>query len=145
MKRDEERSDELEHNVNSAYVPETTPIHADIYNCRILTNTLCNPFFQALFGESRDLEAEAQAEAKAKIMAQVSEGVAKEAPRRLSFKGTSSAAGVSAVRGISLKDGAMDFGVDTPVEVLAALASLHSDEDGGKARRRRRDRRRRSL
>eukprot|EP00519_Triparma_laevis_P006897 CAMPEP_0182520006 /NCGR_PEP_ID=MMETSP1321-20130603/45395_1 /TAXON_ID=91990 /ORGANISM="Bolidomonas sp., Strain RCC1657" /LENGTH=314 /DNA_ID=CAMNT_0024728007 /DNA_START=430 /DNA_END=1371 /DNA_ORIENTATION=- len=87
---------------------------------------------KALFGESRDLEAEAQAEAKAKIMAQVSEGVAKEAPRRLSFKGTSSAAGVSAVRGISLKDGAMDFGVDTPVEVLAALASLHSDEDGGK-------------
>mmetsp|Transcript_10493 Transcript_10493/g.21226 ORF Transcript_10493/g.21226 Transcript_10493/m.21226 type:complete len:312 (+) Transcript_10493:190-1125(+) len=103
--------------------------------------------------EKRDLEAErAEAEAKAKFQKKLRDAVAKEDKKQFSFKKG------SPTRGMSLKDGAMDFGIDTPVEVLAALASLHvegstpknkdgADVDDSKANRgrRRNGRRRRSV
>ena len=78
----------------------------------------------------------------------------KDTSKRLSFSGKSAMANVSSAKGIDLSNGAMEFGADTPIEVLAALASLHKDEgeEGGDAdisleerRKKRRARRRRSI
>mmetsp|Transcript_12835 Transcript_12835/g.26190 ORF Transcript_12835/g.26190 Transcript_12835/m.26190 type:complete len:317 (+) Transcript_12835:127-1077(+) len=74
----------------------------------------------------------------------------KDMCKRLSFSSKDAMANMSSVKGLDLSNGAMEFGEDTPIEVLAALASLHKEGGGGGAqdeqeRRKRRSRRRRSI
>ena len=111
----------------------------------------CNKFFMAIVVVRSSLTGYPPLlHRSSQFQARLKEAAENEGPRSFSFKKGSPA------RGLSLKDGAMDFGLDTPVEVLAALASLHvegntpkngEDEEDAKANRRRRrnGRRRRSI
>ena len=78
----------------------------------------------------------------------------KDYSKKLSFAGKDAMANISSAKGIDLSNGAMEFGADTPIEVLAALASLHKDNgiEGSEGdmsaeerRKKRRARRRRSI